>query len=167
MALYINSEGPFDCAVGFSQGVFSLSLVASLLDSGRKTAFDTAERCIQGMPYPKCFLKHDGTEGLRPQFRFVIMSGGKYDGREIYSAFYEPKIRTNILAFIGMYDSIIDEGKSLGQAMVYEGLARVIDHPGGHHLPQEKFYIDEIERFLSDIFENEVIVCQHLGSDSI
>ena len=164
LAHYIKAEGPFDGAVGFSQGAFAVSLVASLLDVGRKAAFDAAECRIQAMPYPKCMLKDDGTEGIQPQFKFVITSGGKHDGHDLYSAFYDPKIMTNILAFIGAYDPVIDECESLRQAIEYSGLTRIIYHPGGHYFPQQKYCMNEIERFVSDVLDNEAMFSEGLGN---
>lgn len=159
LANYVKTEGPFEGAVGFSQGAFAVSLLASLLDVGRKAAFDEAESCMQGMPYPKRILKRDGTEGIQPQLKFVITAGGKHDAHAIYSAFYEPRIGTNILAFIGAHDPVIDEAESLRQATEYTGLKRIIYHPGGHYLPRQKLFIDEVQLFVSEVLDKETIYC--------
>jgi hypothetical protein len=153
LAEYIKIEALFDGAIGFSQGAVAASLVASLLDIGQRAVFDTAER--QRGAHPKCFLNDDRTEGIQPPFKFVVAFGGEHVGHEMYSAFHNPTIGTNLLAFTGRYDPLIEDHEASVQQDMYKGLKRVIYHPSGHSLPQQKHYMDETSRFILEVLKIE------------
>ncbi|KAF2861543.1 hypothetical protein K470DRAFT_281540 [Piedraia hortae CBS 480.64] len=119
------TQGPFDVVLGFSQGGAAAGLVASLLESGRQEAFEKAK----GMPFPKAFrdLAHS-------RLKAAVSYSGFGAGNDVYRGFYEPKIGTPMLHFIGSMDTVVSEERSLKLVDACEE-RRVVYHPGGHFLP--------------------------------
>lgn len=65
--------GPFDGIVGFRQGATLAAMVASLLERGRKSAFDEAE-ASGGMRYPQAFVNRETI--IQPPLKFVVAVSG-------------------------------------------------------------------------------------------
>lgn len=156
------AEGPFDGAIGFSQGAALAGMLASLLEPGRRDAFERAQ-AKGGMRYPESFEKDSGfmTDMVHPPLKFsVSYSGFGAATNEIYAAFYEPKIKTPMLHFIGSVDTVVDEARSLMLVEACEdggkaqngGVPRVVYHPGGHFLPSsQKQYVAALVAFIREI----------------
>ncbi|KAH0607425.1 uncharacterized protein H6S33_002459 [Morchella sextelata] len=128
----LDSEGPFDGCIGFSQGGALTSLLASLLEPShapsRPAAFTTPH----------------------PPFRFgIVYSGFRAPGPR-YDYFYEPKIATPTLHFIGSLDTVVDEARSLALVQEYAGEPRVVYHPGGHYLPAGKQFANVAVGFVRE-----------------
>jgi len=155
------AEGPFDGVMGFSQGGAFAGLVASLLEPGRLEAFQKAEK-NGGMPFPASLLKKgsDGKEEvIHPPMKFAVSySGFGISTQPLYAAFYEPKIQTPLLHFLGSVDTVVSEERSMklvhacasGQG-VQGGVARVVTHPGGHFVPaSNKQYAGALIAFIRE-----------------
>lgn len=161
LADVIKEEGPFDGAIGFSQGGAMSGMIASLLEDGRREAFANAQS-KGGMRFPESLEKDtgDGTDRVQPPLRFAVSySGFGAADNEIYQAFYEPKIATPMLHFIGSVDTVVEEARSLylvdacvdGKGKP-GGASRLVYHPGGHFLPSsQKQYVAALVAFIRDI----------------
>lgn len=145
----LKDEGPFDGVIGFSQGGAAAGMVASLLEPGRKAAFDKAAAAKGGIPFPKSF------EGdAHPPLKFAVSYSGFAPAKNaLYGAFYEPKITTPMLHFLGSVDTVVEESRSLRLAHACEqSEGRIIYHPGGHFLPSsQKQFVSALVGFIRQI----------------
>ncbi|KAI9716133.1 MAG: hypothetical protein M1812_005561 [Candelaria pacifica] len=150
----LKSEGPFAGVVGFSQGAAVAGMVASLLEKGRKDAFKKQEQ-NGGIPYPDCFLI-DG-KVIHSPLSFAISYSGFGAPSERYRAFYEPKIETPVLHFLGSLDSVVEESRSqqLIDACVGKREERVVFHPGGHFLPSQKQFLNAVVGFIREVITSD------------
>lgn len=157
----LTEQGPFDGVLGFSQGGAAAGMVASLLEPGRREAFEAAQS-KGGMRYPDSFVKDRGYigEAVHPPLRFAVSySGFGASTNALYQAFYEPKIGTPISHFLGSVDTVVSEDRSLRlvDACVAGrgregGAPRVIYHPGGHFLPSSgKQYVAALVAFVREV----------------
>lgn len=160
IARVLREEGPFDGVLGFSQGGAAAGMVASLLESGRREAFEAAQ-AKGGMRYPDSFTEDSGfVEGtIQPPMKFAVSySGFGASTNALYKAFYEPKISTPMLHFLGSVDTVVSEERSLRlvDACVdgrgkEGGCDRVVYHPGGHFLPSsQKNYVAALVAFIKE-----------------
>jgi hypothetical protein len=96
----IMRHGPFDGVIGFSSGASIAVLVASLLETGRRLAFDKQVSGGKGMAYPESFLGESAStlKFLQPPMKFAVCYSGFSLGHENYISFYTPHIKTPILA---------------------------------------------------------------------
>ncbi|TKA74674.1 hypothetical protein B0A55_04704 [Friedmanniomyces simplex] len=156
-----HSTEPFAGVMGFSQGGAAAGMVASLLESDRRPAFETAQ-AKGGMRYPDSFVKDTGyiEEVVHPPMRFAVSYSGfsaAMANAGLYQAFYEPKIATPMLHVLGTVDTVVSEDRSLRlvEACVGgsgEGGKRVVYHPGGHFLPSsQKAYVAALVGFIRDV----------------
>lgn len=121
-----------------------------MLEPGRREVFREAE-AQGGMPYPAAFLRDDG-EVIHPPLKFAVSYSGFGAPIPLYRAFYEPKIQTPLLHFLGSLDTVVEESRSqrLIDASVGKKEERVIVHPGGHFLPSQKQYVNMLIGFIKD-----------------
>lgn len=129
----IRTQGPFDGIIGFNQGAALATMVASVLEHGRKHALDKAEN-LGGMPYPAAFIT--GRTTIQPPLKFVIaISGFAGAANPLYQAFYQSKIMTPTLHVIGGSDDFIKPAMSqkLLDCCVDP---RVLHYSGGRFVPQ-------------------------------
>ncbi|MCJ1312403.1 hypothetical protein MMC25_006077 [Agyrium rufum] len=170
VAQTIRSEGPFDGAIGFSQGGCVAPMVASLLESGRREAMDALHAREEAqMRFPSSFLTGEGVKGqggkegeegspvqIQEPLKFVVQYSGFRAPAEFYDGFYEPRIRTPVLHFLGGLDTVVDEGRT--RALIdacEEGEGRVIVHPGGHFVPSGKAQLDVVVGFIRECLKGE------------
>ncbi|KAL1959564.1 hypothetical protein VTO42DRAFT_1599 [Malbranchea cinnamomea] len=176
IARILTDEGPFDGVIGFSQGAACAAMVASLLEPGRREAFEyfsdpvnantyrttnasttqiPAESAgptpIAGIPFPAVF-----SNVSHPPFRFVVCYSGFRAPGPRYRAFYErPQITTPVMHVIGSLDGIVDESRTRALMAACEGDpeadGRVIIHPGGHFLPSQRQYLDGVVSFIQRV----------------
>ncbi|THW60342.1 hypothetical protein D6C85_06693 [Aureobasidium pullulans] len=161
IAEVIREKGPFDGAIGFSQGGAAAGMFASLLEEGRRDAFEK-QQSQGGMRYPESFEQDTGfmTDVIQQPLKFAVSySGFGAAPNELYTAFYEPKIKTPMLHFLGSVDTVVEEARSLrlvdacvtGRG-VEGGVARVVYHPGGHFLPSsQKQYVAALVAFIREV----------------
>ena len=155
IAQVLRDEGPFDGVVGFSQGGAAAAMVASLLEPGRREAFEKLQS-EGGMRYPESFESDTGyVEGcVHPPLKFAVSySGFAARGRNPYHAFYEPKIKTPLLHFLGSLDTVVEESRSLALVEACEeSEGRVVYHPGGHFLPStQKASVNALIGFIKEV----------------
>ena len=142
----LRTEGPFAGVIGFSQGGCAAGMVASLLEPGRRTAFEAAARDGGGgMAYPASFaeLRH-------PPLKFAVIYSGFGAPHDLYRAFYEPLIKTPMVHFLGSLDTVVEEDRSLRLVRACEGPERVVYHPGGHFLPTQKQFVGVVVGFIQE-----------------
>ncbi|OBT40498.1 hypothetical protein VE00_07877 [Pseudogymnoascus sp. WSF 3629] len=114
IAEIIRQYGPFDGVIGFSSGACIAALIASLLEEGRKQAFEKWES-KNGMPYPNSFLREGKSDGkhnvLQSPLKFAVCYSGFSLEHPKYSAFYQPQIQTPILHVLDKcsYAEIVSE----------------------------------------------------------
>lgn len=142
----------YDGVVGFSQGGALAGMVASLLEGAhRREAFERL-RLRGGMAFPGCFLADDDADAdgaggggrlCHPPLKFAVSySGFGATTNALYMPFYEPKIETPVLHFLGSVDTVVEEERSMRLVRSCAdggkgrgGRERVVRHPGGHFLP--------------------------------
>lgn len=155
VATILDSEGPFDGIIGFSQGAALAAMVASLLEgNSRKDAFKKAHvKSKLAIQYPRAFenLAH-------PPLKFCAAYSGFRAPGERYTAFYEePCIQTPMCHFIGSLDSVVEEARTQALVDAAGGAERtqVVVHPGGHFVPSGKQYLDTIAAFIKQTTTSE------------
>jgi hypothetical protein len=153
----IAKEGPFDGAIGFSQGGALAGMLASLLEPDRPAAF-AKYQSQDGIPFPSSFIHSTGyiEEAIQAPLKFAVSYSGFSAGpNPFYAAFYEPKITTPMMHFLGSVDTVVSEERSLRlvEACVDgERKGRVVYHPGGHFLPSsQKQYVGALVGFIREI----------------
>lgn len=160
VAEVLKTEGPFDGVIGFSQGGALAGMVASLLEPGRREAFEAAQ--VKGsMRYPESFEEDTGyvVDAIHPPMKFAVSySGFGASTNALYQAYYTPKIKTPMLHFLGSVDTVVEEARSLRlvdacEAGKGDNGERVVYHPGGHFLPSsQKQYVGALVGFIRQIF---------------
>ncbi len=83
IAATLDAEGPFAGVIGFSQGGCAAGMVASLLEDGRREAFEVAGK-EGGMAYPASFARLE-----HPPLKFAVSYSGFAAPHELYRGFYE------------------------------------------------------------------------------
>ena len=151
LAEVLRAEGPFDGVVGFSQGGAMAAMLASLLEPGRRKAFE-ALYPSGGMKFPASFGA-DVDESIHPPLKFAVSySGFAARGTDQYNGFYDPKIQTPTLHFLGSLDTVVEEARSLALVeRCAESEGRVIYHPGGHFLTTQKTYVAALIGFMKEM----------------
>lgn len=148
IAQTIKDEGPFDGVIGFSQGACAAGMVASLLEPGRKEAFNEASSHNAGTEeFPLSFTFDDAKP--QPPFRFAIIYSGFPAPGQRYSAFYEPPLKTPTLHFLGTLDGVVEEARSRALIERCERPREAV-HPGGHFLPSQRPWLDAAVSFIRD-----------------
>ena len=152
IAKCIKEEGPFEGVIGFSQGGAAAGMVAALLEGERRVeGFAKAEK-EGGMSYPASFKSNSGFVQQPLKFA-VVYSGFRAPGQK-YEGFYEPKIQTPVLHFLGQMDSVVEEKR--GRALIEAcegGEKNVALHPGGHFLPSQRPWLDACVAFVKSCVE--------------
>ncbi|RKF78978.1 Dihydrofolate reductase [Golovinomyces cichoracearum] len=138
IARVISDNNGIDGIMGFSQGAAAAAIVTSLLEPERIMAFEELQRINADVfPYPQEWI---GLKTLCPDgLKFAVAYSGFLPSHPVYEAFFEPKIQTPIMHFIGSYDTVLDEKRS--KALVdrcAENARKLIYHPGGHFVPCDK-----------------------------
>ncbi|KAF2752290.1 FSH1-domain-containing protein [Sporormia fimetaria CBS 119925] len=158
LADVLRTRGPFDGVIGFSQGGAMAAMLASLLEPGRREAFEAAQK-DGGIQFPESFPVDlaSGETMIHPPLKFAVSySGFAPVDNLLYKAFYEPKIKTPILHFLGTLDTVVDEPRSLAlvnACATTEG--RVVYHPGGHFVNCQKIYVGALIGFMREMLYEE------------
>ncbi|KAF2856892.1 dihydrofolate reductase [Plenodomus tracheiphilus IPT5] len=156
IARVLKESGPFDGVIGFSQGGAAAAMVASLLEAGRREVFE--ERVQSGgIRFPMSFVDAQAGDAalIHPPLKFAVSySGFAPQGQHPYTAFYDPKIRTPVLHFLGSQDVVVDEKRSLALVEACERREDryVVYHPGGHFLPStQKASVNALVGFIKEV----------------
>ncbi|OAL56680.1 hypothetical protein IQ07DRAFT_581991 [Pyrenochaeta sp. DS3sAY3a] len=158
LAAILTAQGPFDGVIGFSQGGACAAMLAALLEPGRRDAFARKEK-EGGMRFPTSFEADADTHGdvpiVHPPLKFAVSySGFAALGTSAYTAFYDPKIATPVLHFLGTQDVVVEEARSLAlvKACAHGGERYVVYHPGGHFLPStQKASVNALVGFIKEV----------------
>ena len=143
----IRELGGIDGVIGFSQGGAAAAMLASLLEPGRKSSFQSQlSQNPSALPFPKDF------ENLQNEpLKFAVSYSGFKAPSELYTAFYEPKIETPLLQVVGSLDTLVDESRSMELAdACIDGRKRLVYHPGGHFVPTGKEMVGVLTGFIRD-----------------
>lgn len=145
----IKKEGPFDGVIGFSQGGAAAAIVASLLEPTRRRSMDEiVANHGEKFPYQSSFLKESGGI-IQPPMKFAIVYSGFVAPPELYSGFYEPKIKTPVLNYIGSFDTVVEESRTDELIGAIEGGKDfVVVHHGGHFVPTMKKWLNPALGFI-------------------
>jgi predicted esterase len=160
IAEVLKTQGPFDGVIGFSQGGACAAMVAALLEPGRREAFE-AQYAHGGMRFPESFEADTGyVEGVvHPPLKFAVSySGFATREKSPYEAFYEPRIKTKMLHFLGTQDVVVEEARSLALVAACEHREDkyVVYHPGGHFLPStQKASVNALIGFIKEVMHGE------------
>ncbi|KAL8899986.1 MAG: hypothetical protein Q9207_005919 [Kuettlingeria erythrocarpa] len=148
IAQSIKDEGPFDGVIGFSQGACAAGMVASLLEPGKKEAFDeSSSKEAVTEEFPSSFNFDDAKP--QPPLRFAIIYSGFPAPGQRYAAFYEPPLKTPTLHFLGTLDGVVEEVRSRALIERCERPREAV-HPGGHFLPSQRPWLDAAVSFIRD-----------------
>ena len=143
----LQTEGPFDGVMGFSQGGALAAMVTSLLEGdARKEAFKSAQsKSRLAMPFPSSFVNLS-----HPPLKFCVIYAGFVAPGDRYTAFYEPQLRTPACHFIGSLDTVVEEARTdrLVDATGGAKKTTVVVHSGGHFVPNNRQYIDAVVAFV-------------------
>lgn len=167
IAKVLREEGPFDGVIGFSQGAAMAAMVASLLEPGRKEAFEhfadpkvasegfEVKEPVAGVAFPASF-----EEAGHPPLKFALCYSGFRSPGPRYRPFYEnPPIQTPILHVLGSLDAVVDDTRSRALVEACAGdpekEGKVVWHPGGHFLPSQRPYLDAAVRFIKEQLEGK------------
>ncbi|EGX49905.1 hypothetical protein AOL_s00076g546 [Orbilia oligospora ATCC 24927] len=131
---YLDKNGPFIGAIGFSQGAGLAAILASILEPSR--------------PKPQSIIS-DGFSTTHPPLKFAVAYCGFKAPNDEYKWIYEPKIQTPVLNVLGSLDTVVDEKLMKGLVDVCEG-GRVLWHPGGHYVVVKKQWLDAVGVFIRD-----------------
>ncbi|KAK2743442.1 hypothetical protein FQN57_004907 [Myotisia sp. PD_48] len=183
-ARVLAEEGPFDGVIGFSQGACLAAMLASLLEPGRKDAFEyfsdpsnnqqpvqlvgqqdplqrpgsqgkEGGKIATGIGFPASFAELD-----HPPLKFAVCYGGFIAPGVRYRGFYErPRIQTPVLHVLGSLDMVVEETRSRKLIEACAGSPEldgsVLWHPGGHFLPSQRPYLDGVVQFIKRNLESD------------
>lgn len=150
IASVIRANNGIDGVIGFSQGAAAAALVVSLLEPGRRQVFEQIhKKDPQTLAFPEdwCDLSNMIPNGLK----FAVAYSGFQPSHPAYQAFFEPKIQTPILHFIGSLDTVLDETRS--RALVEKCISeksKLVSHPGGHFVPNDKRMVSVLIAFIRE-----------------
>jgi hypothetical protein len=152
IASTIRDFGGIDAVIGFSQGAAAAGMVASLLEPSRESAFT---KYLGSRPdafkYPESWVGLQEMCNEGKGLEFAVSYSGFLTPNPLYGGFYEPRIATRFLHFIGSLDSVVEESRSLALVGVCaEG--RTVYHPGGHFVPIGKEMASVLVGFVKECF---------------
>ncbi|KAJ1861193.1 Family of serine hydrolases 3 [Coemansia sp. RSA 2703] len=128
LAHVLNTQGPFDGILGFSQGGALAVLLAKLLQG--------PQDCL-AFPVP---VDH-------PQFKFVILAGAFDVEPEEYQSIYATKLDIPSLHMTGEYDTVIESSRSRKIMEVFVDPV-IYEFRGGHFIPQTPESLRVVRSFL-------------------
>ncbi|MCJ1344823.1 hypothetical protein MMC31_003026 [Peltigera leucophlebia] len=148
----IRAEGPFDGVIGFSQGGALAAMVASALEGNPARLLPSEYRLsdeVDGICRAVC------PNGLvQPPLKFAIIYSGFLAIDSTCTIFFEPKIKTPSLHFLGQLDSVVDESRSrrLIEACISP---EVVVHVGGHFVPSQRVNMNALAAFIRICMEKD------------
>lgn len=136
----VDSSGPFDAVVGFSQGAALAAIFTSLCEqhsfSGRQTALEK-----QGRP-----ISCDLGQG---HLKFAIYVSGYCISKSLYGGFYHPRIQTPVLLIAGALDPVIPLDRTREMLEMCDNAA-LIEHHGTHYVPRFGSALLQLKAYLSN-----------------
>lgn len=152
----IRAEGPFDGVIGFSQGGALAALVASALEANPARLLPSEYRLSDEVDGTHRAVCPNGF--VQPPLKFAIIYSGFLAIDSTCNVFFEPKIKTPTMHFLGQLDSVVDESRSrrLVEACVN---SEVVVHAGGHFVPSQRGHMNALAAFIR--------TCMGRGSENI
>lgn len=134
-----DAGGRVDGVMGFSQGGFVASLLAAVLEPGRKLP----EEDKGSARWAAALREANGGRALK----FAVVYSGFFAPQAELAWLYEPKISTPTLHFIGSLDTVVEEGRSRGLVARCEEPVVAV-HPGGHYVPVSRDWVNPLVGFV-------------------
>lgn len=131
--------------IGFSQGGALAALVASALEANPARLLPGEYRLSDEVDGTRRTMCQNGMVQL--PLKFAIIYSGFLAIDRTCSVFFEPKIKTPTMHFLGQLDGVVDESRSrrLIEACVN---SEVVVHVGGHFVPSQKVNMDALAAFI-------------------
>lgn len=133
----IAEAGGIDGVCGFSQGGALAAIVAAGLEPDR--AIPEGE----DGNWARKLREANGGQAAK----FSVVYSGFWAGIDRLKWLYEPKLTTPSLHFIGSLDTVVDESRSQDLIDCCDD-AKVVVHPGGHHVPISKEWAMPLAGFI-------------------
>ncbi|KAL5390090.1 hypothetical protein PMIN06_008635 [Paraphaeosphaeria minitans] len=137
----VESSGPFDAVVGFSQGAALAALFASLCEC---QARPERRKALQEQGRPTSWTVAQG------RLKFAICISGFSLTKEFYAGYYEPRIQTPVVLVAGVLDPVIPLGSTCQMAAVCED-AMLLEHYGTHYVPRFRPVLDKIKDYITAV----------------
>lgn len=131
--------------IGFSQGGALAALVASALEANPARLLPVEYRLSDEVDGTRRTMCQNGM--VQPPLKFAIIYSGFLAIDSTCNVFFEPKINTPTMHFLGQLDSVVDESRSrrLIEACVNP---EVVVHVGGHFVPSQRANMDALATFV-------------------
>lgn len=138
--------------IGFSQGGALAALVASALEADPARLLPREYRLSDEVDGTRRAVCPDGL--VQPPLKFAIIYSGFLAIDNTCTVFFEPKIKTPTMHFLGQLDSVVDESRS--RRLVAACLnPEVVVHVGGHFVPSQRVNIDALAAFIRRCLERD------------
>ncbi|KAJ5220194.1 hypothetical protein N7468_009398 [Penicillium chermesinum] len=150
----LQTEGPFDGMICFSQGSIIGGMCASLLEGPkRRRRFEEYSAVYpDAIRYPEAYKNLD-----HPPLKFVITYGAYMGCSPIFSAFYtDPIITTPFMHFMGEFDPVVPSEMvaAVDLAQIGGPQRRKMMHPGAHAIPCGNEYHEAAVDFIKSALDN-------------
>lgn len=148
LAGVLETQGPFDGVIAFSQGTVVGAMVASLLQGiVRERAYDMAlQQSANILPYPEAFrnVRH-------PSFKFALFYATRVGvGRYSDWMYQHPRIATPFCHFFGRLDPMIsyEERDTVLAKLSNAESPKMVAHIGGHFVPVDRESVNTATTFV-------------------
>ncbi|GAA6032756.1 hypothetical protein JCM8097_000776 [Rhodosporidiobolus ruineniae] len=132
----LETQGPFDGVLGFSQGAACGAILTALLENPSLDPVFAASAQDASVAWP------------HPPLKFAILSAGFFPLDPKTSAYFDKKPKTPTLHILGRGDTIVGEERSVPLTQAFED-ARVEWHDGGHHTPSKASWRNFIKAYIA------------------
>lgn len=131
--------------IGFSQGGALAALVASALEANPARLLPSEYRLSDQVDGTRRAVCPNGL--VQPPLKFAVIYSGFLAIDSTCNVFFEPKIKTPTIHFLGQLDSVVDESRSrrLVEACVN---SEVVVHVGGHFVPSQRGNMGSLAAFI-------------------
>ncbi|KAL5372063.1 hypothetical protein PMIN06_012813 [Paraphaeosphaeria minitans] len=141
LSAVVESSGPFDAVVGFSQGAALAALFASVCES---QARPERRKALQKLGRPTSWAVAQG------RLKFAICISGFSLAKEFYAGYYEPHIQTPVLLVAGPLDPVIPLESTCQMLAVCED-DFFLEHHGSHYVPRFWPVLDKIKDHIQTV----------------
>lgn len=122
----LETKGPFDGIIGFSQGAGLTAVLTKLV----------------------------GTEKFcpnHPKLKFAIMYSAFKLNETMFPGVYDEPFTTPSLHIMGTLDTVVSEERSMALYDAWEPSKRnLVKHPGGHYVPSSKPLVQQVLAFVNE-----------------
>ncbi|KAL4810622.1 serine hydrolase-domain-containing protein [Aspergillus unguis] len=150
VAHILQTQGPFDGIICFSQGSVVGAMAASLLEGpARRRRFEEYAKVFpKAVRYPEAYKALD-----HPPFKFGITYGAYMGVNPVFDAFYDPVIQTPFMHFMGEFDPVVpsEMAAAVAKAQIGGSRRRSMTHPGAHAIPVGAQYHEAAVDFIQSV----------------